>query len=119
MLIQWNGIQNYKNGILDGEYKDYYSFGQLLSKRKYIEGNLEGVYLDFYKNGQSLNDFKASYWFYDNVALYDKEQQKFILQNVRSAVGNHINIDCFIGTCFWVLFHNAGISGKLSLFLDN
>ena len=31
-------------------------------------------------------------WFYDNVALYDKEQQKFILQNVRSAVGNHINI---------------------------
>ena len=31
-------------------------------------------------------------WFYDNVALYDSEQQKFILSNVRSAVANHLNI---------------------------
>ena len=31
-------------------------------------------------------------WFYDNVALYDPDQQKFILNNVKNAVKNHLNI---------------------------
>jgi predicted phosphoadenosine phosphosulfate sulfurtransferase len=31
-------------------------------------------------------------WFYDNIALYDPEQQKFILNNVKNAVKNHLNI---------------------------
>ena len=33
MLIK----KNYKNDKLEGEYVDYYSFGQKLSKRFYIE----------------------------------------------------------------------------------
>ena len=31
-------------------------------------------------------------WFYDNVALYDPTQQKFILNNVKNAVGNHLHL---------------------------
>ena len=38
-----------------------------------LSTNHMGTHIDlpnhFYKNGQSLNDFKASYWFYDNVGF--------------------------------------------------
>ena len=38
--------------MLEGEYIDYYSFGQILSKRSYVKNKLEGIYIEFYKNGQ-------------------------------------------------------------------
>ena len=39
----------FKNDLLEGEYIDYYSFGQILSKRYYVKNKLEGIYKSFIK----------------------------------------------------------------------
>ena len=45
-------IINYKNGKEDGECKIYYSDGQLFITKNYINGKTEGEYKSYYANGQ-------------------------------------------------------------------
>ena len=54
-LVQTTMMKRYnvhQDDTIEGEYIDYYSFGQILSKRFYVNNQLEGIYKEFYKNGQ-------------------------------------------------------------------
>ena len=42
---------NYKNGILDGEYKVYYPNEKLQAETYYVNGELNGAYIGYYENG--------------------------------------------------------------------
>ena len=44
--------RTYKNDILEGAYKEWYSNGQLKIQASYRDGKLEGTYLQYYSNGQ-------------------------------------------------------------------
>lgn len=43
--------RNYFNDVLDGEYKEWYSNGQIKVEAYYKNGQLEGAYNKFYSNG--------------------------------------------------------------------
>ena len=52
-------IYNYKNGIVDGEYKEFYESGNVKVKHNYVNGHVEGESLEFYDNGKVRN--KSTY----------------------------------------------------------
>lgn len=45
-------ITNYKNGLPEGEYVEYYSGGQLKMKVNYVAGNMEGTATWYYEDGR-------------------------------------------------------------------
>lgn len=48
--------ENYKNGVLDGEYKSYYKTGKITEILNYKEGKLHGSAKRFADNGVLLDD---------------------------------------------------------------
>jgi hypothetical protein len=64
---------NYKNGLLDGSFKKYYSDGSKMSVGHYKEGLATGVWSRYYENGQLRDNGKMAngqpvgiWTFYDN-----------------------------------------------------
>lgn len=66
-------IENYKNGVLNGEKIEYYKNGQIAEKDNYSEGKLNGKHFRYAENGNLIEEFtykngsiegKANY--YDN-----------------------------------------------------
>lgn len=53
--------ENYKNGVLNGDYLENASTGKVLKKARYQNGELDGQYLVYYENGFLKEDF-----FYEN-----------------------------------------------------
>lgn len=47
-------VENFKNGVRDGELKRYYLNGNLLMRFYYEAGNVEGPWEDYYPNGKLL-----------------------------------------------------------------
>ena len=44
--------ETYENGILDGDYSEYYESGNLKETGKYEEGKREGIWKTYYENGK-------------------------------------------------------------------
>ena len=44
-------VENFKNGVRDGELRRYYLNGNLLMKLYFEAGNVEGPWEDYYPNG--------------------------------------------------------------------
>ena len=47
-------VENFKNGVRDGELRRYYLNGNLLMRFYFEEGNVEGPWEDYYPNGKLL-----------------------------------------------------------------
>ncbi len=47
-------VENFKNGVRDGELRRYYLNGNLLMKLYFKDGNVEGPWEDYYPNGKLL-----------------------------------------------------------------
>jgi len=47
-------VENFKNGVRDGELRRYYLNGNLLMKLYFEAGNVEGPWEDYYPNGKLL-----------------------------------------------------------------
>ena len=47
-------VENFKNGVRDGELRRYYLNGNLLMKLYFKAGNVEGPWEDYYPNGKLL-----------------------------------------------------------------
>ena len=47
-------VENFKNGVRDGELRRYYLNGNLLMRFYFEEGNVEGTWEDYYPNGKLL-----------------------------------------------------------------
>ena len=47
-------VENFKNGVRDGELRRYYLNGHLLMKLYFEAGNVEGPWEDYYPNGKLL-----------------------------------------------------------------
>ena len=47
-------VENFKNGVRDGELRRYYLNGNLLMGFYFEEGNVEGPWEDYYPNGKLL-----------------------------------------------------------------
>ena len=47
-------VENFKNGVRDGELRRYYLNGNLLMRFYFEEGNVEGPWEDYYSNGKLL-----------------------------------------------------------------
>ena len=47
-------VENFKNGVRDGEFRRYYLNGNLLMRFYFEEGNVEGPWEDYYPNGKLL-----------------------------------------------------------------
>ena len=47
-------VENFKNGVRDGELRRYYLNGNLLMRLYFEEGNVEGPWEDYYPNGKLL-----------------------------------------------------------------
>ena len=47
-------VENFKNGVRDGELRRYYLNGNLLMRFYYEAGNVEGPWEDYYPNGKLL-----------------------------------------------------------------
>ena len=47
-------VENFKNGVRDGELRRYYLNGNLLMRFYFEAGNVEGPWEDYYPNGKLL-----------------------------------------------------------------
>ena len=78
-------VENFKNGVRDGELRRYYLNGNLLMKLYFEAGNVEGPWEDYYPNGKLLmsgqmkaNKEVGNWKYYDEngnllgEALYDQ-----------------------------------------------
>jgi len=72
-------IENYKDGILNGLFEEYYPNGQLMTKVLYKNGRKDGLYESYWNNGQEKvkNIYKngiikdGTYkWFWKNSQLH-------------------------------------------------
>ena len=78
-------IENYKNGILNGIFEEYYPNGQLMTKVLYKDGKEDGLFESYWNNGQVK--VKEIYingrikdgiyeWFWKNSQLHIKRSYK-------------------------------------------
>jgi len=70
----------YKDGILDGDYKEYYMDGSKKSERHFVNGKAEGKFIKYYSNGKVESEVNYKNGEQDGAEVfYDSEG------NVRSS----------------------------------
>ena len=94
-------VENFKNGVRDGELRRYYLNGNLLMRFYFEEGNVEGPWEDYYPNGKLLMsgqmkaDKEVGNWKYydENGKLLGEAPYNQIPKAIRDA--KEKNIDQF------------------------
>ena len=74
-------IFNFKRGILNGKYQNFYENGSLEDFGNYINGKLEGDFESYYENGML---FELSHYFHDKV---DGTYKKYFNTGVLAETG--------------------------------
>lgn len=88
---------NYKNDVLQGDYKEYYPTKQIRQKGQYINGNKEGKWLVYIPNGKVVQEFvyQKDELVEDVVVFSTSEGEKRMLQTdiaMVRAVGDKMQV---------------------------